>query len=118
MGYGDEAIRGLCRQAHVEGWTHFKVKVGGKPADDRTRVSLVRDAIGPNHKLMIDANQEHGVLGLRSGSAAAFPDLHVGDQVRILPNHACATASQHDAYQVTDEARGVIMHVWPRFGGW
>jgi len=57
MGYGDEAIRGLCRQAHAEGWTHFKVKVGGKPADDRTRVSLVRDAIGPNHKLMIDANQ-------------------------------------------------------------
>ena len=68
--------------------------------------------------IMIDANQEHGVLGLRSGSAAAFPDLHVGDQVRILPNHACATASQHDAYQVTDEARGAIMHVWPRFGGW
>jgi L-fuconate dehydratase len=57
MGYGDEAIRDLCRQALREGWTHFKVKVGGKPDDDRRRVGVVRDAIGPNHKLMIDANQ-------------------------------------------------------------
>jgi L-fuconate dehydratase len=57
MGYSDEAIRDLCRQALREGWTHFKVKVGGRPDDDRRRVGVVRDAIGPNHKLMIDANQ-------------------------------------------------------------
>src|ERR1700736_770355 len=57
MGYSDEAIRDLCRQALREGWTHFKVKVGGTPDDDRRRVGVVRDAIGPNHKLMIDANQ-------------------------------------------------------------
>jgi L-fuconate dehydratase len=57
MGYSDEAIRDLCRQALREGWTHFKVKVGGTPDDDRRRVAVVRDAIGPNHKLMIDANQ-------------------------------------------------------------
>ena len=57
MGYSDEAIRDLCRQALREGWTHFKVKVGGEPDDDRRRVGVVRDAIGPNHKLMIDANQ-------------------------------------------------------------
>jgi L-fuconate dehydratase len=57
MGYTDEAIRNLCRQALSEGWTHFKVKVGSKPEDDRRRVAAVRDAIGPDHKLMIDANQ-------------------------------------------------------------
>jgi L-fuconate dehydratase len=31
MGYTDDTIRGLCRDAMAEGWTHFKVKVGGAP---------------------------------------------------------------------------------------
>jgi L-fuconate dehydratase len=57
MGYTDETIRGLCTDALSEGWTHFKVKVGGKPEDDRRRVAAVREAIGPHHKLMVDANQ-------------------------------------------------------------
>src|SRR4029450_7535983 len=61
MGYGDDAIRDLCRQAIADGWTHFKVKVGGRPEDDRRRVELVRDAIGPMRKLMIDANQQWDV---------------------------------------------------------
>ena len=57
MGYTDEAIRKLCEDALADGWTHFKVKVGAKPDDDRRRVRVVRDAIGPSHKMMIDANQ-------------------------------------------------------------
>jgi len=61
MGYSDAAIRGLCEQALSEGWTHFKVKVGALPADDRRRVAAVRKAIGPEHKLMIDANQRWDV---------------------------------------------------------
>jgi L-fuconate dehydratase len=61
MGYSDAAIRDLCRQALADGWTHFKVKVGAEPEDDRRRVRLVREAIGPDHKLMIDANQRWGV---------------------------------------------------------
>jgi L-fuconate dehydratase len=61
MGYSDEAIRALCRQAIAEGWTHFKVKVGGQPDDDLRRVRLVRDAIGPDRTLMIDANQQWDV---------------------------------------------------------
>ncbi len=61
MGYSDPAIRELCREAVAEGWTHFKVKVGAQPDDDRRRVAVVRDAIGPDHKLMIDANQRWDV---------------------------------------------------------
>ena len=49
-----------CREAIADGWTHFKVKVGGDPEDD-ARVSLVRDAIGPDRTLMIDANQRWDV---------------------------------------------------------
>jgi L-fuconate dehydratase len=61
MGYSDDKIRQLSHEALAEGFTCFKVKVGGDPADDARRVGVVRDAIGPSHKLMIDANQKWNV---------------------------------------------------------
>jgi L-fuconate dehydratase len=74
MGYSDEKIRALCREAIDEGFSHFKVKVGGRPDDDRRRVRLVRDAIGDERKLMIDANQQWGVdeAIARVGELASF----------------------------------------------
>ena len=57
FGYSDERIRSLCRESLADGWTHFKVKVGGPPEDDDGRVGLVRQEIGPANRLMIDANQ-------------------------------------------------------------
>jgi L-fuconate dehydratase len=59
MGYADSKIRTLCREAVDDGFMHFKVKVGGD--DDRRRVALVRAEIGPDRKLMIDANQKWDV---------------------------------------------------------
>lgn len=61
MGYSDEKIRGLCRQALKEGWTHFKLKVGGNPDEDVRRAAMVRQEIGPNNHLMMDANQKWDV---------------------------------------------------------
>ena len=61
MGYSDDAIRSLCRAAMADGWTHFKVKVGGQPDDDRRRVALVRDEVGRASTVMIDANQRWDV---------------------------------------------------------
>ena len=61
IGYSDDKIRQLCRDALAEGWTHFKVKVGASPEDDAARVGLVRREIGPKNKLMIDANQRWDV---------------------------------------------------------
>jgi L-fuconate dehydratase len=58
MGYSDAAIRTLCREALADGWTHFKMKVGGRPDDDKRRVALVREEIGTDRRLMIDANQQ------------------------------------------------------------
>ena len=74
MGYSDAAIRVLCREAIADGWTHFKVKVGAEPDDDRRRVGLVRDEIGPDLTLMIDANQQWDVNEAiaRVGELAAF----------------------------------------------
>ncbi|MCU1224910.1 MAG: mandelate racemase/muconate lactonizing protein [Edaphobacter sp.] len=62
FGYSEEKIRRLCHEALAEGWTHFKLKVGGDPADDLRRGQIVRDEIGWTHKLMVDANQKWGVL--------------------------------------------------------
>jgi L-fuconate dehydratase len=61
LGYSDEKINRLCNEALADGWTHFKVKVGGRPDDDLRRLSAVRRAIGPDHKLMIDSNQRWDV---------------------------------------------------------
>jgi len=61
MGYSDAEIRVLCREAIAGGWTHFKVKVGASADEDRRRVGLVRREIGPDFKLMIDANQQWDV---------------------------------------------------------
>jgi len=55
IGYSDDGIRKLVREAIAEGWNHFKVKVGGAHEDDERRVALVREEIGPERTLMIDA---------------------------------------------------------------
>lgn len=57
LGYSDEKIRRLCREALAEGWTAFKLKVGRDLADDLRRCRIVREEIGPENKLMVDANQ-------------------------------------------------------------
>jgi D-serine deaminase-like pyridoxal phosphate-dependent protein len=68
--------------------------------------------------ILSDANQEHGITTVRPGSDAQLPDLPIGTRVRILPNHACATGAQHEAYQVVRSDSDKIEAVWPRFGGW
>ncbi|MBW2698171.1 MAG: fuconate dehydratase [Deltaproteobacteria bacterium] len=57
LGYDEDTIRRRCRAAIAEGWTHFKIKVGADLEDDIRRCRLVREEIGPDHKLMLDANQ-------------------------------------------------------------
>lgn len=66
--------------------------------------------------VMVSANQEHGILAIRGGSSAPLPDLPFGTRLRILPNHACATAAQFGDYQVVED--GAVVARWPRFNGW
>ena len=61
FGFSDDKVRRLCAEAIAEGWTHFKLKVGGDPADDLRRGKLVRSEIGPDRVMMADANQKWGV---------------------------------------------------------
>ena len=57
LGYSDEKIRRLVREGIERGWTHFKMKVGAKLDDDMRRAQLIRDEIGPDRTLLMDANQ-------------------------------------------------------------
>lgn len=80
---------------------------------------IVCDAAGLPYSdlIVIDANQEHGIVALRPGCSARLPDLPLGSLVRILPNHACATGAQHEAYQVLGQP-GHVRAEWPRMRGW
>jgi L-fuconate dehydratase len=57
LGYPDERVRELAREARALGWTQFKMKVGRDTASDIRRAALLREAIGADAKLMMDANQ-------------------------------------------------------------
>jgi len=66
--------------------------------------------------IVVDANQEHGIVARRNGGPIDFARFPVGSRLRVLPNHACATAAQFPEYQVLREGRPVA--VWERFSGW
>ena len=61
LGYSDEKIRRLCREAKAEGFTHVKMKVGSDLQDDIRRSKIIREEIGYDIKLMMDANQKWDV---------------------------------------------------------
>jgi L-fuconate dehydratase len=61
LGYPDEKIRRLSREAAVAGWISFKMKVGADLDDDVRRARIVREEIGPDANLMMDANQRWDV---------------------------------------------------------
>ncbi|MDX0524597.1 fuconate dehydratase [Sinorhizobium medicae] len=57
LGYDDEKLRRLAREAVDAGFNHIKMKVGRDLADDMRRLRIAREVIGPDRYLMIDANQ-------------------------------------------------------------
>lgn len=90
--------RGTARHSVDQGYG-LVCDVHGQPLDDL---------------IVVDANQEHGILARRGGGTP--PPLPLGTQVRILPNHACATAAAYGAYHVLEQGQPVA--VWPRCNGW
>ena len=89
-----------------------------QPVDQAYGVVCSADGLPLQDLLMVDANQEHGIIARRPGShAGAAPFLPIGTQVRILPNHACATSAQFPSYQTLDGEQQLTA-TWPRFYGW
>lgn len=61
LGYSDDKMRKLCWEAKTAGFDHIKIKVGSDLKDDMRRASIIREEIGPDLRLMMDANQKWDV---------------------------------------------------------
>lgn len=61
LGYSEEKIKRLCRAAKNEGWNYLKMKVGADINEDIKRAEIIRNEIGEDINLMMDANQNWGV---------------------------------------------------------
>jgi L-fuconate dehydratase len=61
LGYHDDKLRMLCKQAVDDGFTQIKLKVGGSLDDDLRRLRIARDTVGPDIRIAIDANQRWDV---------------------------------------------------------
>lgn len=61
LGYSDEKLELLARQAIADGFTQIKLKVGADLGDDRRRFAKARAVCGPNFPIAIDANQRWDV---------------------------------------------------------
>jgi len=57
LGYSDELLDTLCRQAVADGFEQVKLKVGADLAEDKRRLRIARDAVGDDVRIAVDANQ-------------------------------------------------------------
>ncbi|MGC4838121.1 L-fuconate dehydratase [Micromonospora vinacea] len=61
LGYSDDKVVRLARQAVADGFTQIKLKVGADAADDVRRLKIAREAVGPQIRIALDANQRWDV---------------------------------------------------------
>jgi len=102
------------------GWMALSGDRGTRSQATDQGYGIVCDASGspmPGY-VVSSANQEHGIIlnrdtPLQQQLEQRFP---VGSKLRVLPNHACATAAQYTEYCVL--ARDGGLQTWPRFSGW
>jgi L-fuconate dehydratase len=73
IGYSDEKLTALSRQAVADGFTQIKLKVGADTADDTRRMALARKVVGPDIRIAVDANQRWGVAEAEAAVAALAP---------------------------------------------
>jgi L-fuconate dehydratase len=73
IGYSDEKLVQLARQAVADGFTQIKLKVGGDIAEDARRLELARAAVGQDVRIAVDANQRWGVAQAVTAIEALAP---------------------------------------------
>ncbi|NUR09167.1 MAG: fuconate dehydratase [Nocardioidaceae bacterium] len=61
LGYDDEKLERLCREAVADGFEQVKLKVGADLAEDVRRLGIAREACGPDVRIAVDANQRWDV---------------------------------------------------------
>ncbi len=102
------------------GWTALSCDRGTATQDEDQGYGLVCDLAGrPITNLIVTiVNQEHGIVAARPGAPRSDHEFPIGTRLRIMPSHACATATQHDRYNVIGAGQNAVTAVWPRFTGW
>jgi L-fuconate dehydratase len=73
IGYSDTKLTQLSRQAVADGFTQIKLKVGGNVEADARRLALAREAVGPDVRIAVDANQRWSVAQAVSAIKALAP---------------------------------------------
>ena len=103
------------------GWTALSRDRGTATHSVDQGYGLVCDAAGrvlADDLIVQSTNQEHGILARRDGGPIDPRRFPVGTLLRVLPNHACATASQHACYHIVDGVAPDVLERWERFAGW
>lgn len=73
LGYSDDKLVRLAKQAVADGFTQIKLKVGGRVEDDVRRMALAREAVGPGVRIAVDANQRWDVADAVAWMTALAP---------------------------------------------
>jgi L-fuconate dehydratase len=73
IGYSDDKLIRLSRQAVSDGFSQIKLKVGGDVEDDARRLALARKAVGPDIRIAVDANQRWNIGQAISAIRALAP---------------------------------------------
>jgi D-serine deaminase-like pyridoxal phosphate-dependent protein len=103
------------------GWTALSRDRGTSTHSVDQGYGLVRDLGGralAEDLIVVSTNQEHGIVTRRDGGRIDPQRFPVGTLLRVLPNHACATASEHACYHVVDGTAPEVLERWERFSGW
>ncbi|MFD4949319.1 L-fuconate dehydratase [Streptomyces sp. NPDC058239] len=73
LGYTDDKLVRLAKEAVADGFTQIKLKVGGNLGDDVRRLALAREAVGPDVRIAVDANQRWDVADAVKWMTALAP---------------------------------------------
>lgn len=103
------------------GWTALSRDRGTSTQSLDQGYGLVRDVGGrafDDDLIVVSTNQEHGIVARRDAGPIDPQRFPVGTLLRVLPNHACATASEHACYHVVEGTAPEVLDRWERFSGW
>jgi D-serine deaminase-like pyridoxal phosphate-dependent protein len=103
------------------GWTALSRDRGTSTQSVDQGYGLVRDVGGralAEDLIVVSTNQEHGIVARRDAGPNDPQRFPVGTLLRVLPNHACATAAEHPCYHVVDGSSPEVLDRWERFSGW
>jgi L-fuconate dehydratase len=106
IGYADEKLVQLSRQAVGDGFTQIKLKVGGDIRADARRLALARDAVGPDIRIAVDANQRWGIAGAIDAIRALAPFDPYWVEEPTSPDEILGLAAIHSAVQPVKIATG------------